>query len=282
MTAHHGYTQFKRAARLGCGQLRVAGMITRRDLLAATVLLAGGVALAQQDSPLAAQIRANPQAAANLLLAEPFFASFNTLWKSPDHLIPTVNYFALTSLDALKAFAAALQDGSGWVTHRDRLLAWINPRPGVRLDEMEAAPWSVVESVLIGGAIPTNPVYWVQPNDGTVYLPTIDQFTTIMGNCPAARWEWKANDLDCDDHVRILRGWLSEHGLGPAAIGFGGYQAFNSNGAFVGAHAIGLAICADRRPWIGEPRDGRVYPISTVNLGGFITAHHVGYTLAQF
>lgn len=223
-----------------------------------------------------------PPVLAKELLANPFWSGLNMLWRSPDHIAPMCDFFGLTAVAEAEAFAASLNDGTGWVAHQAKLSQWLNPRPGVWLEDMEPVPWQQVSDILVSGAVPTMDPYWVQPNDGTVYLPTVAQLTTIMANCPARRFAWKANDLDCDDHVRILRGWLSEHGLGPVAVGFGGYRVFNASGVDIGAHAIGLAICTDRKPWIGEPRDGKVYPITKVNLGGFIFAHHVAYTLAQF
>lgn len=221
-------------------------------------------------------------AVAAWLRALPEAAGFNMLWKAPSQLLPLFAHFRLETIGEFLDFAAGLQNGGTWTERRDELSHWINPRPGVLLEDMERVDWLVVERILVEGQIPTHAIYWVQPNDAVVYLPTVEQLRTIMARCPANRFPVKPNDLDCDDHTRILRGWLSEHGLGPAAIGWGGYRVYDSAGNDIGAHALGLAVCQDRQIWLAEPRDGKVYAKNTVGLGGFIFASRVEFQRAIF
>lgn len=222
---------------------------------------------------------------AAMLRADPSFAAFNMLWQAPWQLAVLCNFFGLSTIADAQAFAAGLMDGSTWVARRGELSQWLNPRPGVLLSEMRRVNWLTVEPVLTT-QVPAGDPYWVQPNDGTVCVPTLDQLRTIMANCPAVRYPWRNNDNDCDDHTRILRGWLSQHGLGPCTIGFGGYRVFNAAGEDIGGHALGLAICANAdgtyTPWLAEPRDGKVYPISTTTLGGYTSGTRIAFQRAIF
>lgn len=222
-----------------------------------------------------------PPALAQRLLADPAFASFNMLWKSPSSIAPVCNFFGLATMSDALAFAAALLDGSGWVTYRDKLSAWLNPRPGVTLAEVEAVPWADVEPIMAGPLIPKDSTYWVKPTDGTLYLPTPAQLATIIGNCPAKFLPWHKEDNDCDDRAWQFKGWMSSHGLGQCAIAFCCYEPYSGT-TLQGGHALGLAICKDRQPYLAEPADGKVYPITQTNLGGFFFANRIAVSLAVF
>lgn len=225
------------------------------------------------------------------LMSQPQFQAFNMLWDTPRVLPVMVDYFGLTTIAEAEAFAASMMDGSIWrdEAKRVQLIAWINPRPGFMPDWREFVPKNIafVEEALTNGQVPTAPNYWVIPVDGTVWLGTEAQYATIMANCPAKRHEWHAIEGDCDSQTAEMIGWLAKHGLDQLAIGFGGYQAYKDLGAhlpeeerwkFLGAHMIGLAVTTEKKVVILEPRDGMVYPITKLDLGGFVGANRVAYT----
>ena len=202
------------------------------------------------------------------LRADPFWASFCMLYQVPSQIAGVCDYFGLATVaDALR-FAGDLNTGLGpW---RDKLAAWLNPSPGVQPADLQAAPWkTVADAVLAGLQGRTHAQFVLEPWDGTLLLPTQEQLTRVMAACPARRFQWTETTLDCDDQTRILRGWLSEHGLGSMAIGFCAYRAYRGD-VDIGGHMVGLAVTADLQVRLCEPRDGRVYPITTTTLGGLL------------
>lgn len=235
-------------------------------------------------SQLTELIAPNPGHIAAQLLAEPgYWGGLNALYQSPDLLVPMCDALGLTTTAEADALAAGLRQALG-----DKLPAfvqWLNPRPGYKLADMRPVPWVELQA-FVATTLTTlgmrHAKFSCDASDATLYLPTHQQLVHIMAQCPAKRWPWKANDRDCDDHTDILLGWLAQHDLGPLALAFGGYVAYDAGGQVLGGHAVGLAVTDDRQLWLCEPRDGRVYHVSVRHLGGFLGASAIKFQRTIF
>lgn len=235
-------------------------------------------------SELTAIIAQDPDRIASLLLAEPgYWGGLNALFQSPDVLVPMCDALGLTTAAEADALASGLRQALG-----DKLPAfaqWVNPRPGYQLAQMRAIPWAELQQYVattLGAMGMRHAKFTCDASDAALYLPTHQQLVHIMAQCPAKRWPWMANDRDCDDHTDMLMGWLAQHDLGPLAVAFGGYVAYDPVGQTLGGHALGLAVTDDRQLWLCEPRDGRVYDINTKHLGGFLGAATIKFQRAIF
>ena len=75
-------------------------------------------------------------------------------------------------------------------------------------------------------------------------VPTLEGLKEVVSMSPSAGYPWKTDTLDCEDHARILRGWLSEQNLGNITIAYCEVNAYNNND-FKYAHAINLGVIKD-------------------------------------
>jgi hypothetical protein len=88
-------------------------------------------------------------------------------------------------------------------------------------------------------------------------LPTRAELQAILSDCPSKRLIWQAVRLDCDDHVRIMRGWLSSVGLGDIAIAAVEGNMIRPDGSSF-AHAWCVAALADGSFVQVEPNDCQI------------------------
>lgn len=222
------------------------------------------------------------EAVAQELLASPLFKAFNSLWQTPDMLIPLAEHFGWQTLQEVNEFASSLQTAVyPWV---EKYAQWHNPKPTIGLKDLTPVQWPDVQQTVVSKLAAlgmTDTRFILDGDDFNLFLPTKAQLDTLMAQCPAKRVPYVANNYDCDDHTTNMQSWLAMYGLGPVTIASAAYTAYNGS-AILGAHMLGLALTNDMQLWLCEPRDGKVYPISYTMLGGFFGATNIRFTRVTF
>lgn len=75
----------------------------------------------------------------------------------------------------------------------------------------------------------------------------------LISKCPQKRFKpYKSDENDCDDMVRIFRGWMSERGWGNVLA-----MDCKINVPNMGAHRV-IAFLHDGRILFGEPKQGKI------------------------
>jgi len=77
--------------------------------------------------------------------------------------------------------------------------------------------------------------------DNIYQVTNLEGLKELVSYDPAPQYKWIAESQDCEDHARILRGWLSQLNLGNIAIAYCEVNAFYRD-TIKYAHAINLAI----------------------------------------
>jgi hypothetical protein len=77
--------------------------------------------------------------------------------------------------------------------------------------------------------------------DMTYKLIPVDKFQYVIERCPSDRFKYIKDARDCDDFTRIVKGWLSEQGLGNLALG-GVHANLYLKDKFIGAHSFLIGI----------------------------------------
>lgn len=79
----------------------------------------------------------------------------------------------------------------------------------------------------------------------------------VISRCPKDRFsKHKADENDCDDRVRIFRGWMSENGWGNI-LAMSCKIIVPGTGPQTGAHAV-IAFVHEGRLLFGEPAQGKI------------------------
>jgi hypothetical protein len=95
--------------------------------------------------------------------------------------------------------------------------------------------------------------------DKQYYAPSYRDLKDLVVLCPSKRYLYVAESRDCDDFVRIFRGWLSEQGMGNLTC----MKVHIDNGKVL--HALILAITSDKVVYFIEPQTGQIKkPYGTV------------------
>ena len=77
--------------------------------------------------------------------------------------------------------------------------------------------------------------------DSIYQLTDLAGLEELISYDPAPQYKWIAESEDCEDHARILRGWLSRMNLGNIAIAYCEVNVFGGD-ELKYAHAINLAV----------------------------------------
>ena len=83
----------------------------------------------------------------------------------------------------------------------------------------------------------------------------------IISRCPKSKFsKYKADENDCDDRVRIFRGWMSEKGHGNV-LAMDCKIVVPGTGSGTGSHAV-IAFLHQGKIIFGEPKLGKIveYP----------------------
>ena len=94
--------------------------------------------------------------------------------------------------------------------------------------------------------------------DSMYTIPSYDEFVNLMKVCPSKRFQYIKERRDCEDFRRILRGWLSELGMGNLTVGVCDYKGY-----MLGEHVFShdVVVCLTGDGWIcGEPQTDEVWP----------------------
>jgi len=94
-------------------------------------------------------------------------------------------------------------------------------------------------------------------NDRDYFIPADP--ADVMWASPSKDYKYIKESRDCDDHVRILRGWLSQKG-------FGNLLAMDCEIDIpTGRHAL-IAFLQDGKLVFGEPQTGRMIEYPEFNV----------------
>ena len=221
---------------------------------------------------------AGPEAVARAIKDDPDFQVFNLLWNTPEEIIPACNKMGWQTLDELLQWIRAVNRA---VSNQLSFVNLIAPPIPFTLEGMQTVDMPVIHAAIAAQCMLTAE-FRIDQSDKLYHLPSKAQWETLAQLCPISRRNWVAEVGDCDDYVTAFRGWLSMHGLGNLAQGFGGLTMYDLFGSVCGGHAVVLVMDDTRKLWFLDPQPGKLFEVTFPRLGGIITAKSVKVARAFF
>lgn len=188
--------------------------------------------------------RVGLDAAFRFVHGEPAFAVLRPLMTRPCRILPALAALGIETEDDLQGFVGRLSDALG--PRREAFLRLAAP-------VIDPDVFDLLSMPLLSGALVHKAVWDAMPSkadwpvfaaDGQYRLLTRRQAEHIAERMPVYEHEG-TEALDCDDQVRIVRGWLSAQGLGGIAAGLIGVQLYTADGRQQG-HALLFLVLGDR------------------------------------
>lgn len=188
--------------------------------------------------------RVGLDAAFQFVHGEPAFAVLRPLMTRPCRILPALAELGIETEADLLGFVGRLSDALG--PRREaflRLAAPVIDPDAFDLPSMPPLSGALVHKA-VWDAMPSKANWPVFAADGQYRLLTRRQAEHIAERMPVYAHEG-TEALDCDDQVRIVRGWLSTQGLGNLATGLIGVQLHTADGRQQG-HALLFVVLDDR------------------------------------
>lgn len=221
---------------------------------------------------------AGPQAVAAMVRDNPDFRVFGLLFATPEELIAACDAMEWQTLDELLEWVRKVNAAIG---NTATFVNLIDPPIPFTLEGMQTVDMPVIHAAIAAQCMLTAE-FRIDQSDKLYHLPSKAQWETLAQLCPISRRNWVAEVGDCDDYVTAFRGWLSMHGLGNLAQGFGGLTMYDLFGGVCGGHAVVLVMDDTRKLWFLDPQPGKLFEVTFPRLGGIITAKSVKVARAFF
>lgn len=208
--------------------------------------------------------------ALNMIRTHDYWWALSLAVKSAKDIKHVVNTMDFQTLPELQAWVQACNTGP--MPKRELWQALVNPQCSVKASDLLPCTWPEMD-VARDQQCTTAADYKRNNSDRNYLAPTEAQLRVIAQACPSWRYQYGAGESsDCDDAVRIARGWLSSVGLGGLAGGLAGTVHY-LNDAMLYGHAVILCFVtresatAPLKAWWWEPQTGQIHPVSVTDLG---------------
>lgn len=216
-----------------------------------------------------------PERLAKDLQANKDFRIFNLLWNEPSQIIPLVNSMGWQTVEDVVKWVNSINGAFGQEYRIRRFCELIEPELSFKTDNLPKSNFADIQQAVRNGC-PIHPECDFLAQDKDYVLLTQQQIAETAQKFRLQPRKYRAEVLDCDDFTRLYRGWLSEVGLGNAAIGevhTWYYQPGETSAST--AHSMAIAVDASRKVWFVEPQNGSMFDPRGTNarfIGGNLTA----------
>jgi|GEM_PF-5703968 len=210
-------------------------------------------------------------AVAKTLESDAAFSVFNLMWGAPEEILPACQRLNLVTVDDVLAWVHRVNAAVG---NPQAFISNVDPEFTIDLGSLPLIQWPDIHAA-VAAQCKTTSHFFLDHADRAYRLPTKAEWDLIAQTCPAKRRKHSGTEThDCDDFARHFQGWLAAKGLGNVAHGFASTLHYRGD-TLHGGHAIVLCVDADRTVWQIEPQNGKLYPASYAQLGGFFLADTV-------
>lgn len=117
--------------------------------------------------------------------------------------------------------------------------------------------------------------------DTAYRVPTKEQCMHILEKSPTHILKYIPEERDCDDFMRMMRGWLAENAYGNLSIGSTLFRAYKVDGSLYYVHAVNIMIYHENgelKVLIAEPQSaGTTWQLSEVAPRDVLKCDHYEY-----
>ena len=164
----------------------------------------------------------------------------------------------LACFPAIETFNDLANFAGANVVDAERLLGIISPDQSLDIGPLRSTTYAEIKDRIQGEGYDISTVAWWKETDREYKMLTDEALDKIMQACPSQRLQYRADQMDCDDYTRVMRGWLASVGLGNCTVGNLEFHVYGSpithNTLPVGAHSMGIVVTETRVAYL-EPQD---------------------------